>query len=122
MPSLSFISLNLLFLTSHLYFARCYPVSKRSTNGPVISTNFQDPSIIQVGETWYGFAGANGNPTGINVQVATSADFETWTLAEGYDALPVLGAWAGNPGHVWAPDVAQLVRLSSGHMSNLLTE
>jgi sucrose-6-phosphate hydrolase SacC (GH32 family) len=56
------------------------PNSHIFKNGPVISTGFQDPSLIQVNETWYAFAGANGNPPNINVQMATSPDFSTWTL------------------------------------------
>jgi beta-xylosidase len=77
-------------------------------NGPVIGTNFQDPSLIQVNDTWYAFAGANGNPPNINVQIATSSDFSTWTVTQGYDALPTLASWATNPGHVWSPDANQL--------------
>jgi len=77
-------------------------------NGPVISTNFQDPSLIRVNETWYAFAGANGNPPNINVQMATSSDFSTWTVIKGHDALPTLAPWATNPGHVWSPDANQL--------------
>ena len=81
----------------------------RSDNKPVINTNFQDPSLIEVDGTWYAFAGANGNSKGINVQVATSPDFSTWTLRKGYDALPVLGAWhVPHAGHLWSPDVSQL--------------
>jgi beta-xylosidase len=76
--------------------------------GPVIRTNFQDPSLSQHNGTWYAFAGANGNPPNINVQMATSPDFSTWTVAHGYDALPTLASWATNPGHLWSPDVNQL--------------
>lgn len=76
--------------------------------GPVISTNFQDPSLMQFNGTYYAIAGANGNPPNINVQLATSTDFSTWTVAYGYDVLPTLGSWATKPGHVWAPDLNQL--------------
>jgi beta-xylosidase len=76
--------------------------------GPVISTNFQDPSLFQLNGTWYAFAGANGNPPNINVQMATSPNFSTWTVVKGYDAVPTLGSWATNPGHLWSPDVNQL--------------
>lgn len=81
---------------------------RQAGTGPVISSNFQDPCIIQVGDTWYAFSGPNGNP-GVNVQVATSTDFSAWDVLQGYDALPQLGSWAANPGHVWAPDANQLV-------------
>jgi beta-xylosidase len=77
-------------------------------NGPVISTNFQDPSLIEIDSAWYAFAGANGNPPNINVQMATSPDFSTWTVVQGYDALPTLGSWATKPGHLWSPDANQL--------------
>jgi arabinan endo-1,5-alpha-L-arabinosidase len=82
----------------------------RVANSAVIGTNFMDPSVIELNGGYYAFAGANGNPAGTNVQVASSPDFSSWTLESGYDALPVLGAWAANPGHVWSPDINQLVR------------
>ena len=85
------------------------PIQPRSSNGPVISTNFMDPSVIELQEGYYAFAGANGNPAGINVQVASSPDFATWTLKSAYDALPDAGPWAASPPHVWAPDINQLV-------------
>jgi hypothetical protein len=85
------------------------PIQPRSSNAPVITTNFMDPSVIEVDGGYYAMAGANGNPAGINVQVASSPDFAIWTVESGYDALPVLGPWAANPGHVWSPDINQLV-------------
>ncbi|EXJ93848.1 hypothetical protein A1O1_02241 [Capronia coronata CBS 617.96] len=54
------------------------------------------------------YAGVNGNPAGANILIATSTDFSTWTVRDGYDALPVLPSWAASPPHVWAPDVTQL--------------
>lgn len=86
------------------------PVS-RSPTGPVISTNFQDPSTIKISNTYYAFSGPNGNPA-VNVQLATSPDFSTWYLQSGFDALPSVGAWAASPPHLWAPDVNQLVLFS----------
>lgn len=79
-----------------------------SVNGPVVETNFPDPAIIQVGDTFYAFATNNkwSNDT-IHIQVATSTDYTTWTVT-GEDALPAAGAWSdGN--RVWAPDVVQVV-------------
>lgn len=75
-------------------------------------TNFQDPSVLKVGGTYYGYAGPNGNNAGVssNIITATSVDFETWTVNNA-DALPQTGAWAASVGHVWAPDV---VRLDNG--------
>lgn len=85
--------------------------AKRSVNGPVISTDFPDPSIINVGGTWYAFGTQSiYNYTNIHIQVASSTDFNTWTLHMGQDALPNLPGWAANDGEVWAPDVNQLVR------------
>ena len=78
-------------------------------NGPVISTNFQDPSLIHLADgTWYAFAGANSNPARINVQIATSSDFSHWDLKHGYDAMPQLGSWTAKVGHLWSPDINQL--------------
>ena len=81
----------------------------RQSSGPVISSNFQDPSVIKVGNTWYAYSGPNGNPN-VNVQIATSSDFASWSVHGGVDVLPDPGPWAASPPHVWAPDVNQLVR------------
>ncbi|KAF1990659.1 glycoside hydrolase family 43 protein [Aulographum hederae CBS 113979] len=73
---------------------------------PAISADFPDPSIIKVGSTWYAFATA-GN--GVNVQIATSPDFNTWTLQSGKDALPQTGAWSNTASPtVWGPDVIRV--------------
>lgn len=89
----------------HLLCFLSLGMSHASITGPVISTDFPDPSIIQVNDTWYAFATSGA---GLNVRVATSPDFVTWTVVEGYDAMPNPAPWAG--GNVWAPDVSQLVR------------
>ncbi|KAI9657076.1 MAG: hypothetical protein M1821_003242 [Bathelium mastoideum] len=70
-------------------------------------TNFPDPSIIQVNSTWYSFATTTGGK--VHIQVASSPDFNNWTLKEGYDALPNLPSWVdqAHP-NTWAPDVNQL--------------
>jgi hypothetical protein len=81
--------------------------------GPVIDTNFPDPAIITVDGESYAFATWNRvmGPGRINVQVAQSYNNQTWTLLEGYDAMPGHGAWeTGN--RVWAPDVIQLVGIA----------
>ncbi|RMZ76414.1 hypothetical protein DV737_g4798, partial [Chaetothyriales sp. CBS 132003] len=77
---------------------------KRSSNGPVISVNFQDPSVIEADSTFYAYSGPNGNPS-VNIQVATSPDFATWSVQSGVDLLPDAGSWAAATPHVWAPDV-----------------
>lgn len=80
-------------------------------NSPVITTDFPDPSIIKVDDTWYAF-GTHSlyDNTDINIQVATSSDFSSWSLSQGTDALPNLPSWvdASNP-LTWAPDVNLLV-------------
>jgi hypothetical protein len=97
------------FLTG-LVLALAAPPHKRQSTGPVIGSNFQDPSIVQLDDgSWVAYAGVNGNPAGINVLVATSTDFSTWSIRNGYDALPVMPSFAASPPHVWAPDVVQLV-------------
>ncbi|KAH7910531.1 glycoside hydrolase family 43 protein [Hygrophoropsis aurantiaca] len=69
--------------------------------GPVISSNFPDPAILQAAGSTYAFATNNGN---VNIQVATSPDNgTTWTLTD-IDALPNVGSWA-TTGSTWAPDV-----------------
>ena len=76
-------------------------------------TSWLDPSIIQVGSTWYAFA-TRTKGASIHIQVASSPDFNTWTV-ESYDALPNLPAWvdASSP-NTWAPDVNQMVRQRRG--------
>lgn len=84
-----------------------------------INQDFADPSILQDGSEWYAFASNNHKTLGnsaavgsgslINVQVATSPDFNSWTVT-GTDALPTVGAWAnpkaGSQGAaVWGPGV-----------------
>lgn len=74
--------------------------------GPVLALNFPDPSIINVNGTWWAFA-TNGNQ--VYVQVASSQDFNTWTLLSGTDALPYPPDWVREPrSNVWAPAVIQL--------------
>lgn len=93
----------LLLLLSITPFSSPAPVAKRAfSNGPVITSNFPDPAFINVGGTYYAFATSNGAQ---NVQIATSPDFDTWTVT-GSDALPTIPSWS--TGGVWAPDVAQL--------------
>lgn len=94
------------------------PQQKRQASGPVIGSNFQDPSVVQLDDGSYvAYAGVNGNPAGSNVLIATSPDFASWTVHSGYDALPNLPSWAASPPHVWAPDVTQLVSLEFGPLA-----
>jgi hypothetical protein len=106
-PFLLSLSLYLLgfLLSSH---ASTTPAPGWKT-GSVIKTNFVDPCLTQVDGIWHAFGVANGDPAGINIQLASSTDFSNWTLYTGYDALPVLGSWANKTGHVWSLDVNQRV-------------
>jgi len=87
-------------------------LTERSLSGPVITENFPDPSIVRVRNGWYAFATntVENNET-INIQIASSPDFDTWTLLEGVDALPNPPGWVNmSMPNTWAPDVNELVR------------
>ncbi len=79
-----------------------------SAVGPAVNRNFPDPCIAQsqTGD-WFAFSTESN---GINIQMASSHDFETWTFHEGYDALPALPPWTCRSPHasVLAPDVNPL--------------
>ena len=81
-----------------------------SVLGPLTQHNFPDPGIfVHEGKT-YAFATNNKGLSEygmIHIQVSTSEDNKTWTMKDGWDALPTVGAW--ETGHrVWAPDVVQV--------------
>ena len=82
---------------------------KRDISGPVIPTDFPDPSIIQVGGTWYAFGTQSiYDYKNVKTQLATSTDFNNWDLRENYDALRNLPSWVNmNDPKIWAPDVFQ---------------
>lgn len=65
----------------------------------LLDRNFPDPSVLQVGDTYFLYATGTGRT---NVQVTQSEDLAEWTAL--VDALPVLPAWA-EPGFTWAPAV-----------------
>ena len=72
-----------------------------------LNTNFPDPSFMLASDgKWYAY-GTNGN--GKRIQVATSNDFNTWTLLD-IEALPTLSTWETDRDH-WAPDVVLRVSL-----------
>lgn len=83
----------LLTFFSHVFltFSSAFPLTKRQTlSAPVITTDFPDPSIICVDSTWYAFGTQSiFDYRDIRVQLATSNDFETWTLT-GEDAMVCL--------------------------------
>ena len=55
--------------------------------------DFPDPSILQWGGVYYGFATQNfaAPSQTINIQVSTSLDGVNWTPLTGVDALPTVG-------------------------------
>lgn len=96
-------------------------VRKRSESGPHITTDFPDPSILRVGDTWYAFAGQSlYDYTSTHIQFATSTDFDTWTLQPAKDMLPNLPSWVDlSKNHVWAPDINRLVYSLNSDLSLL---
>ncbi len=68
-----------------------------------LDQDFPDPDVLRVGDTYYAYA---TNSPAANVQVATSTDLKSWTVAS-VDALPTLPEWAA-PGKTWAPDVSEV--------------
>lgn len=77
-------------------------LSLYGSSGPAYPFNFPDPSVLTVGNQYYGFA---TNSAAGNVQVIQSSDLSHWTTLG--DALPRLAMWA-QPNNVWAPGVIQL--------------
>ncbi|KAK4630944.1 hypothetical protein CLAFUW4_03864 [Fulvia fulva] len=92
--------------------ASASPRTRRATLpdlNPVIATDFPDPSIIRVNTTWYAFASQSAfDFKNIKVQLATSPDFQTWSLSP-LDALSAaLPPWVDAPaGGTWAPSVSR---------------
>jgi len=83
------------------------PQASASNWAPVHDSDFPDPSIMEFGGVYYGFATQNfaAPSQTINIQVSTSPDGVNWTPLNGFDALPQVGSWA-KPGDTWAPSVA----------------
>lgn len=80
------------------------PVSTATFKNPVLQSDFPDPAILKVNDTFYAYG---TNASGRNIQVASSKDLINWEL--GGDALPALPTWAKLGGSlVWAPEVIAL--------------
>ena len=83
----------IMVLTSFIFVAGlalslASPLQRRQGSGPVIGSNFQDPSVVQLADGSYvAYAGVNGNPGPSNVLVATSPDFASWTIRTGFDGM-----------------------------------
>jgi len=70
--------------------------------GPVIDTNFADPSVLKVGNTLYAYS---TNFNNMNTPWAKSTDGgHTWSRGSS-DALPDVGSWAMAGKGTWDPDV-----------------
>lgn len=68
----------------------------------VISQDFPDPAVLQVGSTYYAYSTSSGSG---RIPYATApAPNGPWTVRG--DALPNKPGWAGNGGF-WAPDVSR---------------
>ena len=71
---------------------------------PVLQTDFADPDVIQVGDTFYAYA---TNAAGKNIQVTQSKDMVNWDIVT--EGMPGLPSWAELGGSfVWAPSVIQI--------------
>ena len=89
------------------------------STSPSVGPNFPDPCIININGKWYAFA-TRTIGSGINVPVASSPDYKTWTIMTNssggtYDALPTMPPWVDTTPNQWAPDVGQLVRTPQNH-------
>ena len=87
-----------------------------SLTGAVMKESFADPSVIKTEGSYYAFSTEHHlDQTGkiVNAPVAHSQNFqEGWSILKGTDAMPNLANWVSQPdGHIWDPDVNQLVRL-----------
>jgi len=82
------------------------PAASADNWAPVHPGDFPDPSILNWGGQYYGFATQNfAVPSQtLNIQVSTSLNGTTWTQLNGVDALPHLPSWA-KEGETWAPTV-----------------
>ncbi|GAA2513635.1 glycoside hydrolase family 43 protein [Winogradskya humida] len=68
-------------------------------SNPVYTSNFPDPGVLQVGDTFYAYG---TNSPAANIPLLTSTDLVHWT--EKGDVLPEVGKWA-KTGDTWAPEV-----------------
>jgi beta-xylosidase len=79
-------------------------LEERADLYPVITSDFPDPSIIRVQDTWYAFASQSEyDQQDVKVQLAKSTDFNNWEVSVGHDALRKLPPWvrALDPVRFW---------------------
>ena len=80
------------------------PAAADTFTNPILRTNFPDPGVTQVGDSYYAYA---TNGSGKNIQVARSEDLVKWEVLR--DAMPALPKWAQLGGsYVWAPEMIQI--------------
>jgi beta-xylosidase len=71
---------------------------------PVFTTNFPDPFILEVDDTYYAYS---TNASGRNVPLYTSTDLVEWEFVR--DVMPALGRWVNiSRPNVWAPEVIEI--------------
>ncbi len=75
------------------------PAEPATFANPVYDTNFPDPFILRVGETYHAYS---TNDAEANVPTLRSGDLVDWNKGE--DAMPDLASWV-TPGQTWAPEV-----------------
>jgi hypothetical protein len=80
----------------------CTQLAGGSSTGLVYPFDFPDPSVILVGETYFGYA---TNSVAGNIQIIDSSDLVHWSAIG--NALPSLPTWA-TPNYTWAPAVAMV--------------
>lgn len=71
---------------------------------PIITTNFPDPFILEIDDTYYAYS---TNSSSRNVPTAQSTDLVNWDISR--DAMPALARWVNiSTPNVWAPEVLQI--------------
>jgi beta-xylosidase len=76
-----------------------------SFTNPVYKSDFPDPYVLRVGDTYYAYGTTNGST--VNIRVIKSNDLVNWENLG--DALPALPKWSVlSSGYTWAPGVVQI--------------
>jgi len=78
---------------------RVLTFASSSFTAPVYQGDFPDPTVLDVGGTYWAYATGSA---GRNLQVMSSPNLAQWTVPT--DPLPVLPSWAST-GRTWAPSV-----------------
>lgn len=76
-----------------------------SFTNPVYKSDFPDPYVLRVDDTYYAYGTTNGGT--VNIRVIKSDDLVNWENLG--DALPALPKWSVlSAGYTWAPGVVQI--------------